>query len=464
MLRTPKAIRRRVTACAPSKGVARLMATFGVVCGLWLLAASRWILTDTVVPWDSKNQFYAFFRFLASSIHAGVSPFWNPYHYGGHPSVADPQSLIFAPLFVLWALFDPAPSLRAFDLIVFAHLLIGGLAIGAIGWRARWPVAACVLAAALFMFGGAAAGRLQHTGMIISYGLFPPALLLLQLALERRSLAIAAGLCASLRRRSRSGATRSRCCCVSCSPPWRSREIATAARPLRYLRERAAVLATMAIVGFALMRGAVAAHHAVRGAVEPSEPHARHRAQGLALSGAPGAADGGRHLWRAGLFLGTGPGDRAGDRPIPTTRSTTCSSASCRSCCCSGSAFVGGGAFRRGRRADHGHCGCGAPLCARAATRRCSRWRSNGCRASTSSAARSTPISCWSWRSRCSAGICSPTTCVTGCRVGASSPSIAVVAGVARRCSPGRSCSRRSRATAWRRSSRCSRPRRSRSA
>ncbi len=96
-----------VTACAPVKGVARLMATFGVVSGLWLLAASRWIVTDTVVPWDSKNQFYAFFRFLASSIHAGVSPFWNPYHYGGHPSVADPQSLIFAPLFVLWALIDP---------------------------------------------------------------------------------------------------------------------------------------------------------------------------------------------------------------------------------------------------------------------------------------------------------------------------------------------------------------------
>src|SRR4051794_22482422 len=109
-----------------------LIAACGLITGLWLLAASRWILTDTVVPWDSKNQFYAFFRFLASSIHDGVSPFWNPYHYGGHPSVADPQSLIFAPLFVLWALFDDAPSLRVFDLIVFAHLLIGGLALATI--------------------------------------------------------------------------------------------------------------------------------------------------------------------------------------------------------------------------------------------------------------------------------------------------------------------------------------------
>src|SRR5215470_1387790 len=171
----------------------QLIAACGLITGLWLLAASRWIVTDTVVPWDSKNQFYAFFRFMAAAIGSGATPFWNPYHYGGHPSVADPQSLIFAPGFVLWALFDPAPSLRAFDLIVFAHVLIGGLCVGAIGWRSRWPLAVCVLAAALFMFGGAAAGRLQHTGLILSYGLFPAALLLLQLALDRRSIPIAAG-------------------------------------------------------------------------------------------------------------------------------------------------------------------------------------------------------------------------------------------------------------------------------
>src|SRR5437899_4026132 len=146
----------------------QLIAACGLITGLWLLAASRWILTDTVVPWDSKNQFYAFFRFLASSIHAGVSPYWNPYHYAGHPSVADPQSLIFAPLFVLWAVIDPTPSLRTFDLLVFAHLLFGGLAMAAIGWRATWPVPAIVLAAVVFMFGGAAAGRLQHTGFIIT--------------------------------------------------------------------------------------------------------------------------------------------------------------------------------------------------------------------------------------------------------------------------------------------------------
>src|SRR5438876_3353795 len=146
-----------------TRSVWQLLGACALIGGIWLFAASRWIVNDDVVPWDSKNQFYAFFRFLASSLHSGATPFWNPYHYGGHPSVADPQSLIFAPVFVLWALFDEAPSLRAFDLIVYAHLLVGGLAVGMIGWRARWPAVACVLAAVVFMFAGVAAGRLQHT-------------------------------------------------------------------------------------------------------------------------------------------------------------------------------------------------------------------------------------------------------------------------------------------------------------
>src|SRR6476469_1065245 len=161
------------------------------IAAAWLLAASHWIFTDTVVPWDAKNQFYAFFRFLASSFHEGYAPFWNPFHYGGHPSVADPQSLLFAPAFVLWALIDAAPSIRTFDLIVYAHLLIGGLSVGVLGWRAGWPASASLLAAVVFMFGGPASGRLQHTGIILSYGLFPVALLLMQVALQRRSIAIA---------------------------------------------------------------------------------------------------------------------------------------------------------------------------------------------------------------------------------------------------------------------------------
>ena len=67
---------------------------------------------------------------------------------------------------------------------------------GAMGWRMGWPLPASLLAGAVFMLGGPASGRLQHTSMILSYAMFPPALLLLSLALQRRSIPIAAAFAA----------------------------------------------------------------------------------------------------------------------------------------------------------------------------------------------------------------------------------------------------------------------------
>jgi hypothetical protein len=219
---------------------------------VWAVAVSQWIVNDTVVPWDAKNQSYAFFRFLASSIHAGSMPFWNPYHYGGHPSVADPQSLIFAPVFLIWGLLDASPSMRAFDLIVHAHLLAGGLALGAMGWRMGWPLPATVLAAAVFMLGGPASGRLQHTGMILSYALFPPAMLLLSLALERRSMLIAAAFAAvaAMLTLERNHASLLLCFVLAALLIG---EIVSAADRRRWLRERRAVLATIAVVAALLL-------------------------------------------------------------------------------------------------------------------------------------------------------------------------------------------------------------------
>ena len=206
-----------------------------------------------MVPWDSKNQSYAFFRFLSNALHSGAMPFWNPYHYGGHPSVADPQSLIFAPAFFLWAWFDPEPSIRAFDILVYAHLLAGALAIAAIGWRAGWPVAACVLAACIFMFGGAASGRLQHTGMILSYALFPVALLLLQLALARRSIVFGlmfAAVAGVARARTQPGRA-----VVVLRPDRRGMwpKSSQRSKPAAYLRARMPVFAVMALSGLALI-------------------------------------------------------------------------------------------------------------------------------------------------------------------------------------------------------------------
>ncbi len=229
-----------------------LTATLAMVALIWLVALSRWYLNDSVVPWDSKNQFYAFFRFLAESLHAGTSIFWNPYHYGGHPSIADPQSLVFSPPFLLWALFDRAPSLRSFDLIVQLHLLAGGLAMVGIGYRRSWPAPASILAATVFMLGGAASARLNHTGIIVCYGLFPVAMLTLEVALERRSLpyslvftAVAGTIIL--------GRNQVALLLAFMLAVLVLREFALARSPLVYLRERLALFATMLVVGIAII-------------------------------------------------------------------------------------------------------------------------------------------------------------------------------------------------------------------
>ncbi len=242
---------RREDRLAERESAGSLWLLLLAVCAVWLLAVMRWVLSDSVVPWDSKNQFYAFFRFLAESLHAGTSVFWNPYHYGGHPSIADPQSLIFSPPFLLWAWFDREPSLRSFDLIVLGHLLVGCLAMAGLGWRRGWPSAASLLAAVIFMLGGAASARLNHTGIIICYALFPLALLTLEVALERRSMliAIAFALVAAMIVLGRNQVALLLCFMLAVLA---LRQILAAPSPLGFVRERAALLAVIAVIAIAV--------------------------------------------------------------------------------------------------------------------------------------------------------------------------------------------------------------------
>jgi hypothetical protein len=93
------------------------------------------------------------------------------------------------------------------------------------------------------LFGGASSDRLQHTGIIIIYAVFPLALLLLQLALQRRSLLLAAGfaiIAADV------GLGRNQVALLVCALLLAAAvaEILVSAQPLSYLRERSGVLAT----------------------------------------------------------------------------------------------------------------------------------------------------------------------------------------------------------------------------
>ena len=60
------------------------------ILAAWAIAAAAWPLTGAVVPWDSKNHFYPMLRYLSAALEHGELPLWNPYHFSGHPAVADP--------------------------------------------------------------------------------------------------------------------------------------------------------------------------------------------------------------------------------------------------------------------------------------------------------------------------------------------------------------------------------------
>lgn len=166
-----------------------------VFLGCWVCLALPWISGQVTIPYDAKALFQAQLQFLASALHSGQSPFWNPYMFVGFPQVADPQSLIFSPALLI-AYLVKEPEFRLLDWYVMGLLGLGGLAILLLCFDKGWHPGGGVMAALVFAFGGSAAWRLQHIGHIQSYVFFAIALWCLLRALERRAIVwgFAAGL------------------------------------------------------------------------------------------------------------------------------------------------------------------------------------------------------------------------------------------------------------------------------
>ena len=161
----------------------------------WLVLVWPWLSGRYQVPWDAKAEFLPQIQFLAASLARGESPFWNPFVFSGFPQVADPQSMIFSPPFLILALLNGSPGGWSVDMTVFAAILVGGWAL--IAWFADrgWHWVGAVIAALVFAFGASMAWRIQHTGQVLSLSLLPVTWLLLDKALARRSvwLGLAAG-------------------------------------------------------------------------------------------------------------------------------------------------------------------------------------------------------------------------------------------------------------------------------
>jgi hypothetical protein len=152
-----------------------------------------WLSGTVAIPYDAKSTFYPQLAFLARSLAEGQSPFWTPNVFAGWPQIADPQSLIFSPLYVLVALLNPAPSPWLADAVVFALLYAGGLGVILMFRDRGWHAGGALVAALAFAFGGSAASRIQHIGQIESLMFLPLALWLLTRALVRASWLAGAG-------------------------------------------------------------------------------------------------------------------------------------------------------------------------------------------------------------------------------------------------------------------------------
>ena len=175
-----------------------LVASILVVAAAWVVLTRPWLSGAFAVPWDAEAHFRPQMAFLARSLNAGESPFWNPYVFAGWAQIADPQSLIFAPAFLILSLFVAEPGAVALDATVYAQLGVGALAL-LLWFRDKgWHVAGGTVAALAFAFGGSAAWRIQHTGQVLSFALVPLVLLLVERMIVRRSIGwgFSAGLAA----------------------------------------------------------------------------------------------------------------------------------------------------------------------------------------------------------------------------------------------------------------------------
>ncbi len=165
-----------------------LLLTYGLFLLAFFVLGAPWLTGAVTIPWDAKGHWYPHMLFLARALHAGESILYTHDIFAGSPEIADPQSLIFSPLYFLLALIDKAPSLQAMDSIVFLHMALAGLAILVFFRDRGWHWGGGLIAALVFCYGGSNAWRLQHINQVGSLCLWMITWVLLERGLKRNSI------------------------------------------------------------------------------------------------------------------------------------------------------------------------------------------------------------------------------------------------------------------------------------
>ena len=174
-------------------------AAFCAVAIGWLIFASPWLSGSVTIPYDAKAHFQPQLQFLANALHTGQSPFWTHNVFAGSPQIADPQSLIFSPAFLL-AYLVPEPSFRQLDLYCFLLLGLTAFSVLMLFKDKGWHPAGAAVAALAAAFGGSSIWRIQHIKQIEAFAFSMLCLWLLARALERKSVlyGVLAGLAAGV--------------------------------------------------------------------------------------------------------------------------------------------------------------------------------------------------------------------------------------------------------------------------
>ena len=178
---------RALTAAPANPHEWPLLAPLAALITGWVVMAWPWLAGRVTIPWDMKAQFLPQIQFLAQSLARGESPFWAPYVFSGQNQIADPQSMMFSPPFLLLAAVNGNPSAWAVDVTTLLAGLAGAIALLVWFRDQGWHWAGGLIAGLAFCFGASMAWRLQHLGQVLSLAYWPMAMLALDRTIARRS-------------------------------------------------------------------------------------------------------------------------------------------------------------------------------------------------------------------------------------------------------------------------------------
>lgn len=142
---------------------------------------------------DFLYQNFPYRVFEAVELRSGSFPFWNPFQFGGMPFVADIQAAAVYPLNFILPLFVRDGFLHPawVEGITVLHALLGGFFFFLLVRKGTSCVYASFLSGAGWALSGFVTARMMHMNILCVVAWTPIIILLLMIAIEKRSLSAA---------------------------------------------------------------------------------------------------------------------------------------------------------------------------------------------------------------------------------------------------------------------------------